>query len=43
MNRPSEMYDSHAWTGEEDYVEVEAIPATLLFGGLAMLLVGLLI
>jgi hypothetical protein len=40
--KPTETYDSHAWTGEEDYVEVGAIPATIFLGGLAMLLVGIL-
>jgi hypothetical protein len=43
MAKPVVTYDSHAWTGDEDYVEVEALPVVLFLGGLAMLIAAMLI
>lgn len=42
MVKPVVIYDSHAWTGEEDYVEVEALTVVIVLGGLAMPIAALL-
>lgn len=42
MTKISNVYDSHAWTGEEDYVEVEVLSFVILFGSVAMLLAGMM-
>lgn len=43
MLKSRKSYDSHAWTGEEDYVEVEAMPIVIVLGGLAMLIIALVV
>jgi hypothetical protein len=43
MLRSRKSFDSHAWTGEKDYVEVEALPVAIILGGLAMLIIALLV
>lgn len=43
MTKPILVIDSHEWTGEDDYVEVEIIPAAIGLLGLAMLQIGNLI
>lgn len=43
MPRTIEGYDSHAWTGEDDFVEIKVMPIAIIGGGLVMLLIGLFI
>jgi len=43
MKRIPVSIDSHIWTGEEDYVEVEILSVALALGALAFLLIGLLL
>ena len=43
MNVKTITYDPQLWTGEEDYVEVEILPAAMLGVGLLFAMIGILI
>jgi hypothetical protein len=43
MKRTTDRFDSRRWTGEPDYVEVEALPLIFILGAIAFLLIGMMV
>lgn len=43
MDKKYQTIDSRAWTGEEDYIEVESLPVGIAIAGLLMLTISILL
>ena len=43
MTTEIQVHDSRAWTGDEDYVEIEIMPLLMLIASIGFIIIGVLV